>query len=115
MPETPCRRWNSGSASDLLSTVPDATPPPSRSFSRVTANVRDAGVDSASRQAAPSNTTEESAMLRYALIFFIIAIIAAVLGFSGVAGAASSIAYILAVIFVVLFILSLIFGRRGHL
>ena len=31
-------------------------------------------------------------MLRYAVIFFVIALIAAVLGFSGIAGAASNIA-----------------------
>src|SRR5579875_231227 len=58
---------------------------------------------------------EDSIMLRYEIIFLIIAIIAAVLGFSGVAGAAGSIAYILAIIFVILFVASLIFGRRAGL
>jgi len=62
-----------------------------------------------------ATSTEESVMLRYAIIFLIIAIIAAVLGFSGIAGAAGSIAYILAIVFVILFIASLIFGRRVRL
>jgi uncharacterized membrane protein YtjA (UPF0391 family) len=54
-----------------------------------------------------------SAMLRYAIVFFLIAIVAAVFGFGGIAGAATEIAQVLFVIFVVLFVLSLIFGRRG--
>jgi len=41
-------------------------------------------------------------MLRYAVIFLVIAIIAAILGFSGVAGAASNIAWILVVVFLIL-------------
>jgi uncharacterized membrane protein YtjA (UPF0391 family) len=52
-------------------------------------------------------------MLRYALIFLIVAIIAAALGFGGIAGTAGSIAKILFYIFLVLFVLALIFGRRG--
>jgi len=47
-------------------------------------------------------------MLRYALIFFVIAIISAVLGFGGIAAGASSIAQILFGIFVLLFIVSLV-------
>ena len=49
-------------------------------------------------------------MLRYALIFFIVAIIAAVFGFGNIASGATSIAMILFWIFVVLFLVSLIFG-----
>ena len=52
-------------------------------------------------------------MLKWALIFFVIAIIAAVLGFGGIAGAASSIASILFWIFVVLFVISLIMHFVG--
>jgi uncharacterized membrane protein YtjA (UPF0391 family) len=52
-------------------------------------------------------------MLRYALIFLVIAIIAAVFGFGGIAGTASSIAQILFFVFLVLFVVSLIFGRRA--
>jgi uncharacterized membrane protein YtjA (UPF0391 family) len=52
-------------------------------------------------------------MLRWALIFFVIAIIAAVFGFGGVAGDAAWIGKLLLVVFVILAILSLIFGRRS--
>lgn len=44
-------------------------------------------------------------MLRYAIIFFVIALIAAVLGFSGIAGAATNIAWVLFVVFVILAII----------
>ena len=55
-------------------------------------------------------------MLRYAVIFFVIALIAAVFGFGGIAGAATEIARILFVVFIVLFLVSLIFGggRGGN-
>ena len=49
-------------------------------------------------------------MLRWALIFFIVAWIAAVLGFTGIALAAAGVAQTLFYIFVVLFVLSLL----GH-
>lgn len=49
-------------------------------------------------------------MLRYALIFFIVAIIAAVFGFGGISAAATDIARILFFVFIVLFLLSLITG-----
>ncbi|MBC8066521.1 MAG: DUF1328 domain-containing protein [Chlorobia bacterium] len=51
-------------------------------------------------------------MLRYAVIFFVIALIAAFFGWGGIAGSASGIAQILFVGFIILAILSLIFGRR---
>ena len=47
-------------------------------------------------------------MLRWALIFLVIALIAAALGFTGVYVAAAGIAKILFYIFVVLFVVSLI-------
>ncbi|MEO7993996.1 MAG: DUF1328 domain-containing protein [bacterium] len=47
-------------------------------------------------------------MLRYTIIFFVIALIAAVLGFGGIAGTAIGIAQILFYIFIVLFVVSLI-------
>lgn len=56
---------------------------------------------------------EVNFMLRWAVIFLIIALIAGVLGISGVAGTAAYIAKILFVIFIVLFIVSLVMGRRG--
>ncbi|MBT1539136.1 DUF1328 domain-containing protein [Ralstonia solanacearum] len=49
-------------------------------------------------------------MLRYAVIFFIIALAAALFGFGGIAAEAASIAKILFMIFVVLFVVSLIWG-----
>ncbi|MDB5295114.1 MAG: hypothetical protein JWO31_1097 [Phycisphaerales bacterium] len=49
-------------------------------------------------------------MLRWALIFFVVAIIAAVFGFGGIAGGAMDIARILFFLFLVLFIVSLIIG-----
>jgi uncharacterized membrane protein YtjA (UPF0391 family) len=55
-------------------------------------------------------------MLRWAIVFLIIALIAAVFGFGGIVEAATDIAMILFWIFVVLFVLSLIVnavrGRR---
>jgi uncharacterized membrane protein YtjA (UPF0391 family) len=52
-------------------------------------------------------------MLRWTIIFLVIAIIAAIFGFGGLAAGAAGIAKILFFIFLVLFILSLISGRRG--
>jgi uncharacterized membrane protein YtjA (UPF0391 family) len=50
-------------------------------------------------------------MLRWTLIFLVIAIIAAIFGFGNIAAGATSIARILFFIFIVLFLLSLIRGR----
>ncbi len=52
-------------------------------------------------------------MLRWALIFLIIALVAAVFGFGGVYAEAVFIARILFFVFLILFIVSLITGRRG--
>jgi uncharacterized membrane protein YtjA (UPF0391 family) len=49
-------------------------------------------------------------MLRWALIFFVVALIAAVFGFLGIAAAAVGIARILFFIFLVLFLVSLVGG-----
>lgn len=49
-------------------------------------------------------------MLKWAAIFFVIAIIAAVFGFGGIAAASADIAQILFFIFVVLFVVALIVG-----
>jgi uncharacterized membrane protein YtjA (UPF0391 family) len=49
-------------------------------------------------------------MLRYALIFFVVALIAAAFGFLGIAGAAVGVAKILFYIFLVLFLVSLLGG-----
>ena len=47
-------------------------------------------------------------MLRWALIFLVVALIAGVLGFGGIAGASMGIAKILFFVFVVLFLVSLV-------
>jgi uncharacterized membrane protein YtjA (UPF0391 family) len=52
----------------------------------------------------------EAPMLRYAVIFFIIAIIAAVFGFGGIAAGATEIAKVLFFIFVVIFLVTLLMG-----
>jgi len=54
-------------------------------------------------------------MLRYAAIFFVIALIAALFGFGGIAAGATEIATILFFVFLVLFVVSLVAGllRRG--
>ncbi|HEX4000558.1 MAG TPA: DUF1328 domain-containing protein [Pirellulales bacterium] len=51
-------------------------------------------------------------MLRWALIFVIIALVAAVLGLGGIEGTALWIAKVLLLIFVILLILSLVSGGR---
>ncbi len=54
-------------------------------------------------------------MLRWTIIFLVVAIIAAIFGFGGIAAGAASIAKILFYIFVGLFVISLIMGgfRKG--
>jgi uncharacterized membrane protein YtjA (UPF0391 family) len=52
-------------------------------------------------------------MLRYAVIFFIIAIIAALFGFGGIAVGAASIARILFFVFIALFVVTLLFGSSS--
>ena len=54
-------------------------------------------------------------MLRWAIIFFVIALIAAVLGFGGIAGMSMDIAKFVAVIAVILAIVSFVMnGMRGR-
>ncbi|NTV70221.1 MAG: DUF1328 domain-containing protein [Azonexaceae bacterium] len=49
-------------------------------------------------------------MLRYAIIFFIVALIAALFGFTGIAAGAVEIAKILFFVFILLFLVSLVMG-----
>lgn len=51
-------------------------------------------------------------MLRWALLFFLVAIIAGVFGFGGIAAAATDVARILFFVFLVLFVVALLLGRR---
>ncbi|HYE45864.1 MAG TPA: DUF1328 domain-containing protein [Caulobacter sp.] len=54
-------------------------------------------------------------MLRWALIFLVVALVAAVLGFGGLAGAAVDIAKILFFVFLALFVVSLVMNLvRGR-
>lgn len=58
---------------------------------------------------------EPETMLRWAVVFLVIALVAAVLGFGGLAGAAVGIAKILFFIFIVLFAVSLLLNLfRGR-
>ncbi|OFW46311.1 MAG: DUF1328 domain-containing protein [Actinobacteria bacterium RBG_13_35_12] len=50
-------------------------------------------------------------MLRWAVIFFVIAIVAALLGFTGIAGSSMQIAKILFFVFIILAVVIFIFGR----
>jgi uncharacterized membrane protein YtjA (UPF0391 family) len=56
----------------------------------------------------------EEKMLRYALIFFVVALIAGIFGFFGIAAAAAGIAKILFFIFLVLFLVSLVSGLMSR-
>ena len=49
-------------------------------------------------------------MLRWAIVFFVVAIIAAICGFGGIAEGLTDIAMILFFLFVVLFLISLVMG-----
>jgi uncharacterized membrane protein YtjA (UPF0391 family) len=55
-----------------------------------------------------NHSTQRTAMLHYAVVFFVIALIAAVFGFSGIAAGAASIAQVLFVIFLVLAVVSFV-------
>jgi uncharacterized membrane protein YtjA (UPF0391 family) len=50
-------------------------------------------------------------MLRWALVFLVIALIAGALGLFGAEYIASQIAWVLFVVFLILFVVSLLFGR----
>jgi uncharacterized membrane protein YtjA (UPF0391 family) len=52
-------------------------------------------------------------MLRYAIIFFIVALIAAVFGFGGIAGEAAWIGKLLLVVFLIMAVVSMVMGRRS--
>ena len=62
------------------------------------------------RQSNPENNT----MLRWILIFFVVAIIAAIFGFTGIAGAATEIVRILFFVFLVLLVLSALVHVLGR-
>ncbi len=55
----------------------------------------------------------ETIMLRYALIFLVVALIASALGMFSLSGVAMQAARILFFVFLVLLVISLLTGRRG--
>src|SRR5688500_447029 len=62
-----------------------------------------------------STSTLHTTMLRWTLLFLVIAVIAGLLGFTGVAGTASEIAKVLFFVFLVLLIISaLVSALRGR-
>jgi uncharacterized membrane protein YtjA (UPF0391 family) len=54
-------------------------------------------------------------MLRWALLFLVIAVIAALFGFTDVAGTAYAVGKLIFVVFLILFLISLVMGWRGRL
>lgn len=52
-------------------------------------------------------------MLRWAVVFFVVALVAAVFGFGGIAGEAAWIGKILLFVFLILAVLSIVLGRRS--
>ena len=52
-------------------------------------------------------------MLRWAIVFLIVALIAGVFGFGGVAADAAWIAKVLFFVFIALFVISFVLGKRG--
>ena len=77
---------------------------------RPTANRNTSTTPDRRRYVPVTAVIQEGSMLRYAIIFFIIAIIAAVFGFGGIAAGAAEIAKILFYIFVVIFLVTLLLG-----
>jgi len=52
-------------------------------------------------------------MLRWAIIFLVVALIAAVFGFGGIAGEAAWIGKVLLAVFLILALVSFVIGRRA--
>ncbi len=52
-------------------------------------------------------------MLRWAVIFLVIALVAGIFGFGNIAASSAGFAKILFFVFIVLFLISLIFGRSA--
>jgi uncharacterized membrane protein YtjA (UPF0391 family) len=67
--------------------------------------------DSAIKHPSTDSGTYGGLMLRWALIFFVVALVAALLGFTGISLAAAGIAKILFYLFLILFLVTLM----GHL
>lgn len=61
--------------------------------------------------AVPATTKGNLVMLRWAIVFAVLALVAGLLGFVGLQGDFAYVAKILLFVFIVLFVISLIFGR----
>jgi uncharacterized membrane protein YtjA (UPF0391 family) len=65
----------------------------------------------------PGTQHRRATMLRFAIVFLILALVAGVLGFTGIAGQSMEFAKILFLVFLVLFLLGLVFnlstGKRS--
>jgi uncharacterized membrane protein YtjA (UPF0391 family) len=85
-------------------------PTPARELELLAGHHRAAGL----RRRA-NHQARNQIMLRWAVVFLIIALIAGFLGFQALDGLAMQIAKILFVIFLILFVVSLITGRRVRL
>ena len=66
----------------------------------------------AMHRTAPGTFSEETTMLYWSVVFFVLALIAAIFGFGGIAAGAATIGKILFVGFLALAVLSLVAGRR---
>jgi uncharacterized membrane protein YtjA (UPF0391 family) len=62
------------------------------------------------RESVHDGCPKGGSMLRYAVIFFVVALIAAAFGFLGIASAAVGIARLLFYVFLILFLISLVGG-----
>lgn len=60
----------------------------------------------------PSSNVQEL-MLKFSILFLLVAIIAGAFGFGGIAGTSAWIAQVLFVIFLILFAVSFLFGRQA--
>ena len=76
-------------------------------------NVDLTGAAVSSRSPLDQQLREFLTMLRWALIFLVLALIAGALGAGGIAGLSMNIAYVLFVIFLILLVVHFFQGRRG--
>ena len=80
---------------------------------QITGHLAGNGPESARMSPGPYTLTDGAIMLRWALLFFIVAIVAAVFGFGGIAGEAAWIGKVLLFVFLIMAVVSLVLGRRG--
>lgn len=106
-----------GLAESALAVSTPAPPPRGWGETRESAAIRWVSGSGTESALSPDNSAEgrqpeDSIMLHWAAVFFVIALLAAIFGFGGIAASAAGVAKILFVVFLVLAVVSLIFGRR---